>query len=330
MLVSLIIPCYNVSEKKLNRMMQSILTQIYQKLQVILVDDGSADDTLTRLFNWKKYFDTKGIDCEIFRKPNGGIASAINLGLKYFTGKYVCFPDADDALEAEYVSSMVTYLEANPACNIVRCNFKVITKTANHLAKIKLVDQDFNKYGFFKTALTNQIYTNVWPMLVRSDFLKQRIPNLHLYEGGILASQELQLLLPLTYRTEVAHIKKPLYNYYIYADSHARRSMGDSEDTILTYNAKVKEVLLATLNTMPLTNAERDIYRDIGELCVARLNMAIEYMSTNVRYSCALLLAYLLNKYMKSTANIEALMIPERFFFHSQRLHNYFLEQNSY
>lgn len=304
-------------------MMQSIVKQTEQKLQVILIDDGSTDDTLIRLFEWKKYFDEKGIDCEIFRKPNGGMASAINLGLKYFTGKYVCFPDADDALEPEYVSAMITYLEENSEYNIVRCNFTTIAETTK---LTKVVVTDFSEYGFYKTLLLKKINSNVWPMLVKADFLRQRIPNLHLHEGGALATQEWQLLLPLTYKTKVAYLKKSLYNYYIYGDSHSQRGMNYDEVSFLAYTAKMREDILATLNIMPLTNTEIEIYRDIGELCIARTNVSFNNLNENVKYSCALLLAYLLNKYMQSKVDIETLMIPKRFFFHSQRLQNYFLE----
>jgi len=304
-------------------MMQSVLGQIEQRLQIILVDDGSTDDTLTRLFEWKKRFDKNDLACEILRKPNGGIASAINLGLRYFTGKYVCFPDADDALEPDYISAMVTYLEENPAYDVVRCDHTIINEINNQK---KLADKDFSKHGFFKTLLLGNLNTNIWPMLFRSDFLRGRIPNLHLHESGKLGAQEWQLLLPLTYKTEVAYIKKPLYNYYFYLDSHSQISMGDrSEASLLAYSFKIREDISATVDTMPFTYEERGLYRDIAEFRIACLNMGLDNLSESARYTCAILLAYQLHKYTKSIVKVEALMIPERFLYHSQRLRDYFL-----
>jgi len=303
--------------------MKSILEQIEQNLQVFLVDDGSTDDTLKRLLEWKKCFDEKMICCEVLRKPSGGMASAINLGLKYFTGKYVCFPDADDILHPNYISSMVVFLEQNPEYNIVRCNFTIMNGTTNYR---EIINNDFSEHGFFKTLLLKKIHSNVWPMLVKSDFLRRRIPDLHLHEGGALATQEWQLLLPITYKTKVAHLKYSLYIYCIYEDSHSQKGMRRDENSLLSYTSKMKDDIHATFNKMPLSITEIELYRDIGEFCVVRTIMSYENISEKTKYSCALFLAYILNKYMQSCVNIETLVIQKRFFFHSQRLLNYFLE----
>jgi len=314
-----------MEEKKLNRMMQSIMDQTFQKLQIILVDDGSTDDTLLQLKKWKEFFATKRLDCMLFSKPNGGSASGINFGLKCFTGKYVCFPDADDALEPDFVSSLVTYLEDNPTCNIVRCDATIITEFDKSVDPY-VSSEDFSEHGFFKSILIKRINKVVWPMLVRSDFLRCRIPTLHLYEGGPLGAQEWQILFPLSYKTEVAHLKVPLYNHYLYSDSHVRSNIGYDETSRLVFNGKIKEDLFATLDTMMLPYAEKELYRDMGEFYIIRLNMAFAGLSENRRYGFALLLAYLLNKYMQTVVNINLLMIKEKFLFHSLSLEKHFLE----
>ena len=325
-MVSLIIPCFNVSEIKLNRMMNSIASQTYSQLQVLLIDDGSTNNTLSTLHKWKNNFTSIGFECKVFTKQNGGMASAINIGLKHFTGKYVCFPDSDDAVEPDYVSSMLTYLECNPLCNIVRCNFTMVTEMGS-TRDLYVVEQNFYEHGYLKTVLLKQESTNVWPMLVRADFLRKRIPRLHLHEGGPLASQEWQLLLPLTYRNNVALLNKSLYNYYIYPNSHARSHMAN-QTSALKYNAKIKEVLLTTLDTMQLDPLMHEQFVDVSEFHVARLNMSITDVNETIKYSCASTMACLLKKYMSSNINVDTLMLQKRFSYHAYRLQNVLLEIN--
>lgn len=104
--VSIIIPVYNV-EQQIARCIQSVINQTYQKLEIILVDDGSRDRS--------------GIICDEYRlndsrikvihKENGGVSSARNLGLECATGSYVVFLDGDDALDLDTISICVNELE---------------------------------------------------------------------------------------------------------------------------------------------------------------------------------------------------------------------------
>ena len=91
--ISIIVPVYN-AEKYLEECIQSILNQTYPAIELVLINDGSKDDSRTIC---EKY--QNGTRVKLINKENGGVQSARTLGLKTATGRYVTFVDADDVLE---------------------------------------------------------------------------------------------------------------------------------------------------------------------------------------------------------------------------------------
>lgn len=92
-LISLIIPVYNV-ESYLDACMESVLAQTYDHLEIILVDDGSNDQSGTMCDTWAK----KDSRIRVIHKENGGLSSARNTGIDQAIGQYIMFVDSDDIL----------------------------------------------------------------------------------------------------------------------------------------------------------------------------------------------------------------------------------------
>ena len=107
-LVTIIVPVYN-SEKYLEQCIQNLLNQTYQNLQIILVNDGSTDQSLEIC---KKSNDER---VEVYTKPNGGASSARNLGLTHRKGDYILFADSDDYLKDNAVETLVSTAVSNHA-----------------------------------------------------------------------------------------------------------------------------------------------------------------------------------------------------------------------
>ncbi|KRM21027.1 glycosyltransferase family 2 protein [Latilactobacillus graminis] len=101
-LVSIIIPVYNVASY-LERCIQSLLDQTYKNIEIILVNDGSNDNSLDILNKFRK----KDNRIIVISKENGGQASARNLGIKQSKGKYIMFVDSDDYVFSEFVAEPV-------------------------------------------------------------------------------------------------------------------------------------------------------------------------------------------------------------------------------
>ena len=106
--VSVIVPVYNV-EKFIFKTVNSILNQDYKNIEIILVDDGSPDNS-ARIIDELAKKDNR-IVC--VHKENGGVSSARNAGLKIATGEYVTFIDGDDWVEPNYVSYLLNLVEKN-------------------------------------------------------------------------------------------------------------------------------------------------------------------------------------------------------------------------
>jgi len=110
-LVSVIIPCYN-DGRYLADAVDSVLAQSYRPVEVIVVDDGSTDNTA----------DVARCYCDrvrLIQIPNSGPAAARNAGLRAASGEYVQFLDADDRLERRKLEHQVAFLDAEPQVGIV-------------------------------------------------------------------------------------------------------------------------------------------------------------------------------------------------------------------
>ena len=99
--ISIIVPVYNV-EKYLARCLDSIIDQTYTNIEIILVDDGSLDESGKICDEYAK----KDKRIKVIHKQNGGLSSARNSGIEMASGKYVCFIDSDDYIEKD----MIEYL----------------------------------------------------------------------------------------------------------------------------------------------------------------------------------------------------------------------------
>lgn len=105
--ISVIIPIYNV-EKYLKKCIDSIVYQTYEKLEIILVDDGSTDSS-GEICNEYEKKDNRII---VFHKENGGLADARNYGIKRANGEYITFVDSDDFVEKNYVEELYRLIDA--------------------------------------------------------------------------------------------------------------------------------------------------------------------------------------------------------------------------
>lgn len=122
--VSVIVPVYNV-EQYLPRCLESILSQTYENLEVILVDDGSTDLSSKVCDDYAQ----KDSRIRVIHKANGGLSSARNAGIEAARGKYLAFVDSDDWIEKDTYEVMVALAEKNNAPLICGGRYDVDGKT---------------------------------------------------------------------------------------------------------------------------------------------------------------------------------------------------------
>lgn len=119
-LVSIIVPVYNVREY-VERCIDSILNQTYENIEIIIINDGSIDDSLNIVK--KKYSNNEKV--KIFSQENMGLSEARNTGIKNSAGDYLCFVDSDDWVSPKFVE-LLYYSVARNNADIGICNIEYI------------------------------------------------------------------------------------------------------------------------------------------------------------------------------------------------------------
>lgn len=104
--VSVIIPIYNC-EKYLTKCLDSLINQTYSNLEIILINDGSTDDSLNICNSFKKKYK----NVVVVNKKNSGVSAARNDGLKKASGDYIMFVDADDWLDSNCLEICINYIK---------------------------------------------------------------------------------------------------------------------------------------------------------------------------------------------------------------------------
>ena len=115
-LVSVIVPVYN-STAYLKRCVDAILSQTYSNLEIILIDDGSTDDSLALCNEFSKS-DSR---VKAFHKENGGSSSARNVGIKEASGEYICFCDSDDYYESDIIEYLMKVFVEKEDAVVAQC-----------------------------------------------------------------------------------------------------------------------------------------------------------------------------------------------------------------
>ena len=107
--VSVIVPVYNV-EKYLDKCVQSIVSQTFKDIEIILVDDGSKDKSGRMCDEWSR----RDKRVKVIHKENGGIADARNVGLSHSNGQWILFIDSDDWYEKQdHIETLLNFAQQN-------------------------------------------------------------------------------------------------------------------------------------------------------------------------------------------------------------------------
>ena len=157
-LVSVIVPVYNV-QRHIAKCLDSILEQTYKNIEVIIIDDGSTDKTPDIIS--EKYAAKSCI--RHFKKQNGGVSSARNLGMDLANGDLITFVDADDWLEQRFIEEGVHYLEQTGADLVIGWTIKTDREKrryiANNSESMYIYEQDLLKD--FKGSVLGSIKSNL-------------------------------------------------------------------------------------------------------------------------------------------------------------------------
>ncbi|MFK3936219.1 glycosyltransferase family 2 protein [Alkalihalobacillus sp. NPDC078783] len=247
-LVSVIIPCYNC-EKWIAETIASVFNQTYKNIEIIIVDDGSTDNTKSIVKNIK--------DVIYYFQDNSGPSAARNLGIEKSNGKYIAFLDSDDLWNEDKLLKQINFLENNPDVHLVFTNVTLINETG------KVLYTHYNKVPTEKSELIRKFYEgeivmNTPTILARGDSIN--------YIGGFNENLPLRedhyFLMKMANVFKIVHFKEALVKRRV--NDQSLSSTVDSEK-VFKLN---KPFLEESINSFPyLSRFEKNVY--------SRMNFAV-------------------------------------------------------
>lgn len=207
------VPVYN-SEKFIERCINSILNQTYQNIEIIIVDDGSTDNSWKTINNIKeKYKGNKTI--KIYTKENEGISKTRNFIISKSTCDYIFFMDSDDWIENDTVEKMVD-IQCKHNCDIVKINYFVNYDESKSIKmkqwnkSDKLIKLNENRKEIIEDVMFGNIVSYSWTMMIKKEKI---LPNL-LFED-CHQEDKIFLIKILSNIDSIFFSSESLYHYYI-------------------------------------------------------------------------------------------------------------------
>lgn len=214
--ISVIVPIYNV-RPYLNRCMDSLVSQTYNNMEILLIDDCSDDGSEIVAKEYEKRYPQY---CRLIqRKVNGGLSAARNTGIDHATGEWLAFVDSDDWVSEDYLDSMIEVGERDGADIVVNCSYFMVYETG----KMKEIDplRDMTT-DFSQQEKVARLRFSATAKLIRKDFLDQtkiRFPE------DVWRCEDIAVLIPLyTYTEKISVIHKTTYYYYQRKSSLSNRN----------------------------------------------------------------------------------------------------------
>lgn len=268
--VSIVMPCYNKAPY-IGETLRSVCNQNWDNIEFILVDDGSTDETRDIIVKWIPKLENRGYEVILLNQENAGVAAAIRAGLRRISGEYVCFPDADDELHPEYISTMAAHLDNNADCDMVACGFGYKTGQKSKVSRMTFNDS-YHGGQLLEKVLLQRLPNTVCIYLVRVKYLH----NCGLPENMAVSppvSQEPPLLVPLLFNVrECGVTDKILYIYNTYS-----RDLGNSHisDPVKRILHDYFELACNAISLLPACESEKKRLCAIASLGCAILCNAI-------------------------------------------------------
>lgn len=211
--VSVVIPSYNCA-KYLPEAINSVLKQSFRNYEIIVVDDGSTDNTkeILNSFNGKiKY---------LFQQ-NSGHSIARNNAISKASGKYVAFLDADDIWLPNKLMEQIEFLDAAPDVGMVHSNIIFIDENGKHM-NYPMRNNKFLSGKIFNYLLTRKAHISSPTVVIR----KECLDKIGLFDENLtrLGSEDRDLWLRITKEYEVKYLDKPLAYYRIRKNSQSSNS----------------------------------------------------------------------------------------------------------
>lgn len=264
-LISIIVPVYNVSSY-LEECIDSILAQTYRKLEIILINDGSTDNSGEICERYSK----KDKRIIIIQQPNKGLSAARNSGLDVASGDYISFVDSDDYIHERYIELLWQCAREQKSNYVIGSYEKVAEKGKRTVAYRE--DVTVQRYGRKETMLA-MLYRKKLSMYAHGKLYKRELyDNIRFPEGKIYED------IPTTWKivqrvSDTIYIDFPLYYYRQRPDSIVKEK----------YSPKKMDQVYAVKGILEETEQDKEIYKAAVCLyffCLSDLYAQVENKNT--------------------------------------------------
>lgn len=234
--VSIIVPVFNV-EGYLEQSIQSVLNQTFKDIEIILVDDGSTDNSSKICDNYSKL--DKRI--RVIHQKNKGLSGARNTGLRFASGKYIFFLDSDDWIEEKTIEKLYQIAEKDYS-DVVVCNVNLCSSVLEKISKrywpfsseMKMMSKNIYPYFLIQPCWA-------WNKLYKHSFLKE---NRLFFVEGILY-EDVPFFVDVFFKAKIVSFTPDfLYNYRVGRDGAITVKKSKRQLDIL----KVKELVSKKLS----------------------------------------------------------------------------------
>lgn len=233
-LITVIIPVYNV-ENYIEDSLNSVINQTYRNIEIILVDDGSTDNS----YEICKRFFEKDSRIKLFHQENKGVSSARNLGLLNSTGDYITFIDSDDIIESNAYEEVLDSIK-NSNADVGIFNYSNCFYNDNNEYIVEQVNQDFEGTLSREEALCNILSSNKYKGFVcnkvikRDKIISEDNKLLVKFDENVKMMEDSLFCVNVIKNSEkIVFINKAFYNYLIRENSATKKSI--IEEKIFVY-----------------------------------------------------------------------------------------------
>ena len=248
--VSIIVPVYNMGDK-IDNSIESLKNQDYSNIEIILVDDGSTDDSFAHCKELQK----TDIRIKVIHTENRGSGPARNTGVENSTGEYLYFPDADDFVDPRTISHMVSAAITTNS-DLVLCGYQYVDSSGKTLSKNEYKPSTVsgntirNNYAYYKVNCPDYgICGAPWNKLFSASVAKENhivFPPLRRHQDEAFIARYLCVCQQATFINEM------LYTYYCnnQADEWRKYPVDYIDSVNGLYDDRTKNVLLWNPNDM--------------------------------------------------------------------------------
>ena len=259
MQISVVIPVYNM-QHTLDRCVESVLKQTFDKMEVLLVDDGSTDGSAQKCDSWAE----KDSRITALHQPNGGLSKARNTGIAHAKGDFLAFVDADDAIAPNTFQAAADAFAQHPQCNIVE--FPVLKGwLSRHEQLLTFAEQEHHKPALYWYEEQGYLHAYAWNKLWRANlFANVRFPEGKVFEDLITTARL------LANAGNILTINQGAYHYWLNPEGITQKASAYELAQLLVWNMRVQKSIIPPNGCtseaqarfhLHLLNMQIDLYR---------------------------------------------------------------------